>query len=299
MRCYNVHLIKDQLVPCNKCIACRARIRRQWVFRLKQESYDAKTVKFLTFTYETPPKSQNGLDTLHNPDMINFVKKLRKKVYQEHGTKFRYYNVGEYGGRFGRPHYHSIIFNLPENYINPKWNKKEEIWQYPELTSVWEHGYVDVADATPASMAYVAGYCMDKLTARQRSEFYHLDTGEIVKDDRSQERNMMSKGIGKGWLTPEIIKHFRKNCIPYITEPNGYRLPIPRYYRDKIFNTPELKSRYLDAIEKYRLESDFYPDYRAMREAINQRKRIQYKKHITKGYDTRNIKELTKKAARI
>ena len=291
MKCYNLHLIKDQIVPCGKCLACRALKRRQWTFRLKEESYASLSAKFITLTYDDDslPISSNGIPTVHNPDITTWMHNLRDKVRKDYGLRLRYYSVSEYGGRFSRPHFHSIVFNLPDDYIIPKWNKKTEIWEYPHLHNSWSKGIVDVDECTPNSMAYVAGYCIDKLTARQRGEYLHLDTGQIVKDDRTPEKNFMSKGIGKNWLTPEIIKYFRQTCTPYITETNGYRLPFPRYYREKIFNTPELKAKYLKALDEHREKLDPDLSYRAKIEAIKARNRTQRRRMIQKGYSTANL----------
>lgn len=58
----------------------------------------------------------NGVDTydfyrvgvLWTPDIQNFFKKLNKRIH----VHYSYYYVGEYGGQYGRPHYH-IIFRTP------------------------------------------------------------------------------------------------------------------------------------------------------------------------------------------
>ena len=39
------------------------------------------------------------------------MKRLRKKKGANQNQPIRYYQCGEYGDKFGRPHYHAILFN--------------------------------------------------------------------------------------------------------------------------------------------------------------------------------------------
>ena len=71
---------------------------------------DIKT-RFLTLTYADEHLPPNG--SLVVADLQKFIKRLRKHyAKRNNGIKLRYYACGEYGDRYGRPHYHAIICGL-------------------------------------------------------------------------------------------------------------------------------------------------------------------------------------------
>ena len=61
---------------------------------------------FITFTFADPflPKDLSVSVEFHQ----KFMKRLRK----EFGNDIRFMMCGEYGERFGRPHYHYCLFNI-------------------------------------------------------------------------------------------------------------------------------------------------------------------------------------------
>lgn len=280
MKCLNAWNLDGMMIPCNKCIACRKRLTSQWVFRLKQETKDhLDNPLFLTYTYAETPLTNTGKETLLSSDIINFKKRLRKEQHKLTDDRIKYFTVGEYGGIFGRPHFHSIIYGLDPEFTNAKWINGQ--WRYTKLENIWNNGFIHVAEAKPEAMAYVAGYCMDKLTLRQRKH----------DDDRQVERNYVSNGLGKAWLTEDVVKHYRKECQPYIQLDNGYKLSMPRYYREKLFNTPELRARYLDQLEQYSKQQRKFNLKKQSKEVNKSRVRQLYNKLINKSKSTQNLKE--------
>lgn len=218
-------------VPCGKCVACLKRRARSWVFRLMQEDQESYTSAFVTYTYdqENVPLSPNGWLTLDRKHHSEYMKKLRSQLWRdgyrdpedpEKPLKLKYYLVGEYGGQFERPHYHAILFNLPEFYqVNE--HKLEEIWQ---------KGRVQVDQVTGASIAYVCGY------VNKQTFFYNY--GE--DDDRIPEFSFMSKGLGLNYLSEEVVKSLKKRLNPFLTVENGHKIPLPRYYKEKAFTDEEM-----------------------------------------------------------
>ena len=72
-----------------------------------------------------------------------FFKRLRKSS----DKKLRYYACGEYGGRFGRPHYHAIVYGLlPDQETRAL------------VKDTWGLGLVHVGSVTYDSCRYVAQY---------------------------------------------------------------------------------------------------------------------------------------------
>jgi len=49
----------------------------------------------------------------------------------------------------------------------------------------------------------------------------------------------MSKGLGINYLTPEMIQYFKDDVSRGVTYLGGKKLPLPRYYRDRIFTDSE------------------------------------------------------------
>lgn len=202
-------------VPCGSCPDCLQSHSNKWLVRLLEEDKISEVSYFVTLTYseDTVPVSHNGLRTLQKSDFQKFVKRLRKLTPP--GLKVCYYCAGEYGDKFKRPHYHAIIFNASERSIRKAW----------EL-SLETIGDVDVAPCTPATMAYTLKY---------------LHKGRKIPafngDDRLPEFSLMSKGLGKSYLSPEMVAyHHADKTRFYATLPGGVKVALPRYYKNAIYN---------------------------------------------------------------
>lgn len=202
-------------VPCGRCPNCKLRRVNGWVFRLLQEERISSSAHFVTFTYDTRtvPISQNGFMTLKKEDFQLYMKRLRKLTSQP----LKYYAVGEYGTNNKRPHYHAIIFNVPD----------------PEMFSTaWQLGSVHVGKVTGDSIAYTMKY-IDKPRATKHA-----------RDDRDLEFPLMSKGLGKNYLSDAIINYHQADLSRlYVTKEGGHRIALPRYYRNKIFSGDQQKEQ--------------------------------------------------------
>ena len=219
----------DIPLNCGKCPYCKKRRVNSWVFRLLQEERRSSSSYFITLTYDndyypnaTPhlPITESGRRTLKKRDFQLFMKRLRKLQK----TKIKYYAVGEYGTKTYRPHYHAIIFNVEDiEYIN----------------QAWQLGSVHIGDVSGASIAYTAKY-IDK----QKRIPIHKN------DDRAKEFSLISKGIGSNYITKKTKKYHKQDITRmYVTHPDGIRVAMPKYYRDRIFNDAE-KTKQRDIISK-------------------------------------------------
>lgn len=140
---------KRVVVPCGKCNFCLQAKRSEWTFRLKQELEVSSSAFFLTFTYSDDVLPlRGGVATLVKSDVQRFMKRLRKKCV---GVTLRYYFVGEYGTKTGRPHYHAIMFNLPLSDA-----------LHPMLESTWGLGGVFVAPCNGATIHYTTKYHLNR-----------------------------------------------------------------------------------------------------------------------------------------
>lgn len=227
-------------VPCGKCSACRKRRAKQWTFRLLQEEKIAATAYFITYTYDQchVPTTPNGYLSLDPKAHTNFMKRLRKRLSKEELTlPLKYYMVGEYGGETERPHYHSIMFNLPE-YFSANEHRLEEIWK---------NGRVQVDNVTGASIGYVTGY-VNKMK-------HFINLGE--NDDRIPEFTRISKGMGLNWLTEQRIKWMKNTLSPTVKNEQGHDIGIPRYYKKKALTEYEQTLVALNALEHFEEKPTF------------------------------------------
>lgn len=201
--------------PCGKCPACVRRRVSGWAFRLNKQSEQSNSAHFVTLTYndEHIKKTKNGFETLVKKDVQDFFKRLRKLTKQ----KISYYAVGEYGDTGERPHYHIILFNA-----NPK--IVENAWKLNDITL----GNVHFGDVGDASVGYTLKYISKDKKIPQ-----------FNGDDRQKEFALMSKGLGAGYLTENMIKWHTKGNLEnkvYLPLKDGKKAAMPRYYKDKLYD---------------------------------------------------------------
>ena len=122
-------------------------------------------------------------------------------------------------------HYHAIIFNCPD----------------PQLFSdAWGLGNVVVGSVTGDSIAYTMKY-IDKPGGKPLFPGWIPFVG---RDDRFKEFPLMSKGLGKNYLTDEIVSYHKADLSRlYATKPGGHRIALPRYYRGKIYSDADLRKQ--------------------------------------------------------
>lgn len=201
--------------PCGKCPACVRRRVSGWAFRLNKQSEQSNSAHFVTLTYndEHIKKTKNGFETLVKKDVQDFFKRLRKLTKQ----KISYYAVGEYGDTGERPHYHIILFNA-----NPK--IVENAWKLNDI-SIGNVHFGDVGDAS-------VGYTLKYISKDKKIPQFN-------GDDRQKEFALMSKGLGAGYLTENMVKWHTKGNIEnkvYLPLKDGKKAAMPRYYKDKLYD---------------------------------------------------------------
>ena len=137
------------------------------------------------------------------------------------------------------------------------------------LESLWPYGLCSIGDVSFQSAAYIARYCVQKVTGDLAEAHYRvvLDDGEII--DRVPEFNHMSlkPGIGSGWL-----KKYQTDVFPrdYVIV-NGVKTKPPKYY-DRLFEKENpgdfsemIARRELDA---YLLRADNTPERLLVKETV-------------------------------
>ncbi|QCQ85083.1 replication initiator protein [Blackfly microvirus SF02] len=211
-------------LACRQCIGCRLESSRQWAVRCMHEASLYDDNSFVTLTY----------DDVHCPPTLiywhfqDFMKRLRKTR-----PDVRFYMAGEYGAKFGRPHFHALLFNcgFPDKYVIRQGDRP--LYRSPALEKLWKVGFSSIGAVTFESAAYVARYCTAKITGDLAEAHYALpgkwtdrDTGEIF-DARVPEFNHMSlrNAVGKDWLRL-YWSDVREGRVVV----NGKECNVPRYY---------------------------------------------------------------------
>lgn len=268
-------------VPCGKCEACLQRKKADWVFRLLHEFNNSDSAYFITLTYnddnvpvfkrriiekEKWSKSKSLIEyvqcfndedrkSLHLPDHVCgvckrdvqlFLKRLRKQVYP---FKIKYFLVSEYGPTSLRPHYHMLLFNFPL-----------QLNLLSHVESAWDKGFVTVSSCNEARLKYCAKYSLN-----------------VFGFDELVPKNFLlcSKGIGRSYIENKDNVLYHKNGLRSFIDMGDYKIPLPRYFRDKIFDDEEkdiLFDNYISSLNDEEIEY-----YRILRDSTHE----EFDKYLT------------------
>jgi hypothetical protein len=201
----------------------------------------AESAHFLTLTYNPQSlpvilKGDMAYATLDKKHVTLFLKAIRARISRDYpetskwtkkgkngpNAKIRYFFVGEYGSTTSRPHYHTIIFNIPLEYFQDDplhGNQYSDI-----LEEIWDKGRIDIGTVETASIHYCTKY-----------HLFPLDKWDD-NDPRQKPFALMSRkpGLGNNYLDDNTINYFGNTANNYATLKNGSKVPLGRYYKQKI-----------------------------------------------------------------
>lgn len=181
---------------------------------------------FITLTYNS--KNLPNGSTLVLSHFQNFMKYLRK----EFGPGIRFFHCGEYGEKKTlRPHYHCLLFNFnfpdkilysdgpPKGPFSTFKDKSFKTYTSETLTRLWGKGRCDIGSLTFESAAYVARYCMKKITnkkTRWDTNGKYWPSAAVHYGGRKPEYITMSRnpGIGKTWFDEFHSEVYPDDAIP-------------------------------------------------------------------------------------
>lgn len=266
--CSDAKIFNLQL-PCGQCVGCRLERSRQWALRCIHEASLHEFNSYITLTYNDESAPLDG--GLHHRDFQLFLKRIRKHF----DTPIRYYMCGEYGGDFGRPHFHAILFGLTFTDLSI-WKKSpsgHQLFRSATLERLWPYGFSSVGGVTFESAAYVARYIMKKVTGDPMHRAYdavNTETGEIYTRRPEYNRMSLKPGIGAGWFDKYNSDVFPHDRVVH----DGTPTKPPRYY-DKLLNAsnPDL----FDKIKAKRILDN------SVRFADNTPSRLHSKETVTKA----------------
>lgn len=175
-------------VACRSCDQCIATRRHGWVARAMAEKTDLLHTLCLALTYsDNTQQSRDGAFMFAYADVRDFLKRVRSAAArQAKSTKsnivpqIRFLCAGEQGDRFGRCHWHLIIYSdvditklgkflLRGSHLTEKSDmltvgkrKRRLNW------SIWPHGFVTLQEPDQGGMNYVLSYCLkDQFTVEK------------------------------------------------------------------------------------------------------------------------------------
>lgn len=238
---------------------------------------------FITLTYN----DEYPVQSLRYKDFQKFARAMRKKL-----GKFRFYMCGEYGDKFGRPHFHACLFGMhfPDKVLFINKQGKPPLYISETLSALWTHGFSTIGELTEDSAAYVAQYVTKKITGKavhilgkdglkpyERNDPY---TGEIIEITPEFTKMSLKKGIGQTWIEKYKDDVYNQDYVSF----GGKKLHPPKYYDTYI------KEQFADLHEEIEIErmmkkrsyEDETPERLKVREQIanNRQKEINQRKTL-------------------
>lgn len=238
-------VVSDEMhLPCGKCEVCLAKRQRDWSLRLQMEHDASFNCAFVTLTYsnEYLPKI-NGVPSLNYVDVQLFLKRLRTYYDSRYpgSKKIRFYMCGEYGPTTLRPHYHILFFNIPTLRGFTK-----------VLENTWKKGFVQWKQPSRDHFTYLTTY----VNFHDKRLQSLLQSKQIMPPFR---RMSLRKAIGYCYLERGSRIDYHRKTLDTVITLHGYKYAMPRFYRDRIFDTEEarlvIRQR---AVEYFEKQSDEY-----------------------------------------
>ncbi len=224
-----------QEVPCGQCIGCRLARSLMWATRCYHESMGHDVNCFITLTYSPEFMPEDG--SLVKRDFQLFLKRLRKSIAP---VRVRFFMCGEYGEQLLRPHYHACLFGY--DFADKELFSRSggcDLSISESLGELWPFGFSTVGEFTFETAAYVARYCVKKVTgelAREHYERVDVETGELVLLQSEYTTMSRRPGIGRYWFEEFGDEVFPSDEVII----NGKVASPPRYYADIFeFHDPE------------------------------------------------------------
>lgn len=201
-------------LPCGNCLGCRKNYAQSWALRCQLELHDHDAAVFATLTYDEDHKPL----TLNKKHVSDYIRRLRKTL----PARLRFFASGEYGETTNRPHYHAIIYGASE-------------LSEPKLAEAWDKGHIQVDTATPANIAYTAGYCSKKI-GYKRQGHERVDPVTGIRYTWQPPFILMSRNPGIGASAKQHLNSWRLYAVK-----DNHKMPVPRYFKNhwKENATPE------------------------------------------------------------
>lgn len=264
-------------LPCGQCIECRLERSRIWAIRCMHEAQLHDNNCFITLTF-----NDEFLDrdlSLRSHTFPRFMKRLRKAIYPR---KVRFFHAAEYGENFGRPHHHAILFgyDFPDKVFKVR-RGDHNYFESPLLSKLWTYtendrdtgeslGFHEITDFSFDAAAYVARYCVKKVTGDAAYDHYqYLDESGSIRHRKPEFCTMSRRpGIGSDWYD----KYKDSDCWAHdrIHIRGDTFINPPRFYLNKLELTDSELHDSIKSARRIKLKqsTEFTPEKQAARELI-------------------------------
>lgn len=279
----------EGVARCRNCIGCRADKARDVSLRAGHEAQTVGRASFLTLTYDrenlpwdSRPLSKEGQrlaierpglvlpwgGSLRRRDLVLFLKRLRKELAKE-GAKVRAYQVGEYGGRTFRPHYHLCLFghDFREDrraYVAQS-KSGHPMFTSARLDGLWGLGKCWINEMGREVAQYAAKYALKSLGAKVE---LRQAGGHLVEVEPPFDSLPHGKALGLPWLERYWSDVFPRGLVVL---KGGIELPAPLAYmkvckeRDPDLFESIAMSRGTDGLRRF---EHFMPERLKSREVV-------------------------------
>lgn len=188
--------------------------------------------------------NKDGLNEGETTKFENLVSEEMKK-YQ-----IRFYACGEYGEKYGRPHFHLILFNMHlDDLVLFKKTENGAYFLSETITKAWSEngvpkGHVLVANLCYETGRYVAQYVLKKQYGENSQAWYNMMR-------RTPEFTLMSRnpGIGRDYYEKNKEQIYKNDGINIPKKDGSIKVKPPKYY-DKLFELEDKET--LDSIKRLR-----------------------------------------------
>lgn len=228
-------------VGCGKCMECRKQRSRNWQVRLQEEIRNNNTGKFVTMTFTDKALIQlekeitdedpriKGYE-LENEIATLAVRRFTARWIKKYDKSVRHWLVTELGqNKTERLHIHGIVFT------NKTLDELRDRWQYGNVNKWdkdWKTNY-----CTERTVNYIVKYISK---TDEKHKYYN-------------PKVLTSKGIGANYINREDSKANRyigEKTNEYYYTRQGIKLPLPIYYRNKIYNDEEREELWINLLNK-------------------------------------------------
>lgn len=213
-------------IPCGRCIGCRLRYSQMWAIRCVHEASLWQRSCCVTLTYRDDSLPSFG--NLVYRDFQLFLKRLRKHFAP---LTVRFFCGGEYGEKFGRPHFHALLFNCDfDDKVVLRSRDGRPVWWSSMLADrLWRLGSVVVGECSFESAAYIARYMVKKVYGDAAAGHYRrvdTETGELVDLNPEFAHMSLKPGLGMDWAR----LYWRDFVGDLKVLDRGQKVSAPRYY---------------------------------------------------------------------
>lgn len=202
--------------------------------RCLHESQCHEDNSFITLTYDDDHlPSSMSLDYV---DFQLFMKRLRKEFSHRDDydnlwrLPIRFFMCGEYGEKTKRPHYHACLFGVAftDRVLYKRGGNGISLYTSEVLKRLWPMGHSLIGDVTFESAAYVARYCVKKITGVGAEAHYRYvnDDGEIFQRTPEFTHMSLKPGIGAPWYNRFSEEVYPRDEVIV----RGKSMKPPKYY---------------------------------------------------------------------